>query len=364
MPTSAPATVLIVDDTPESIEVMQGAFDGEGYTILVADNGFKALALAEERKPDVVLLDVMMPVLDGFEVCRRMRQSATISQVPILLVTALDDRDSRLRGLEAGADDFISKPVDRLELRARVKTITRLNRFQRLAQAQQRLAQSERLDAIARAASGIAHDFANYLMSISAGLFLIRERMHLGDPNIEVVDSLTATVSQAVSFVDQIKLLARGGTPGIERVDMGKIIADMQTMLRHLSRGATLEFALSDTPVVVMADAAQMRQVIINLVVNASEAVADNGKITVRLEPNGAKGHAVLEVSDNGCGMDAATLSQIFDPYFTTKGDVGGTGLGLSTVHGIVHTAGGCVDVRSQLGHGTTFLIYWPLAAS
>lgn len=342
---------------------MQGALNGEGYTILPADNGFKALALAEEHKPDVVLLDVMMPVLDGFEVCRRIRKSSIISDVPVLMVTALDDRDSRLRGLEAGADDFISKPVDRLELRVRVKSITRLNRFRRLVQAQQTLAQSERLNAIARATAGIAHDFANYLMSIDAGLFLIRERLHAGDPNSAIVEDLAATVNQAVTFIDQIKLLARGGTPGVERVDMRQIIAEMQAMLRHLRRGAAIDFVLCQTPVPVTADPAQIRQLVINLVVNAADAVSEDGKIVVTLT-RADKGDAVLEVSDNGCGMDAETVSQIFDPYFTTKGSEGGTGLGLSTVHSIVHAAGGRVDVRSEPGHGSRFTVYWPLATS
>jgi CheY-like chemotaxis protein len=105
---------------------------GQGYELLFAASGPEALARAAERAPDLALLDVMMPGMDGFEVCRRLRADSRLAEVPVVLVTALDDRDSRLKGIEAGADDFITKPFDRAELRARVRTITRLNRYRRL----------------------------------------------------------------------------------------------------------------------------------------------------------------------------------------------------------------------------------------
>lgn len=124
--------VLIVDDQLSVRETLEVLLAPEGYKLAFAANGVEALALAHELKPDVILLDVMMPVMDGFEVCRRMRADPVLEQVPIVMVTALDDQDSRLRGLGVGADDFVSKPFDRAELRARVKTIVRLNRYRRL----------------------------------------------------------------------------------------------------------------------------------------------------------------------------------------------------------------------------------------
>jgi len=130
MPSSS--TVLVVDDDPKGLLLLQNLLATEGYTIIPASHGAQALVLAYDHRPDVILLDVMMPDLDGFEVCRRLRADETLQHVPILLLTALDDRESRLRGLEAGADDFISKPFDSVELRTRLRTITRLNRFRGL----------------------------------------------------------------------------------------------------------------------------------------------------------------------------------------------------------------------------------------
>lgn len=128
----SPSTILIVDDKLSAREVLRGLLSGQGYDLVFAGNGHEALARAAEVIPDLILLDVMMPDMDGFEVCQRLRADPYLSEVPIIMVTALDDQESRLRGIEAGADDFISKPYNHVELRARVQTITRLNRYRRL----------------------------------------------------------------------------------------------------------------------------------------------------------------------------------------------------------------------------------------
>lgn len=136
----ARSTILIVDDTPVGRQTLESLLISENYDLIFAENGETALAEAAEHKPDLILLDVMMPEMDGFEVCRRLRANPELSDIPVLLVTALDDRQSKLRGIEAGADDFITKPMDRAEMRARVRTITRLNRFRRMLDERARFA--------------------------------------------------------------------------------------------------------------------------------------------------------------------------------------------------------------------------------
>jgi two-component system cell cycle response regulator len=132
--------VLIVDDEPVDRDTLEALLLAEGYQLAFAEHGPDALAQATARPPDVILLDVMMPGMDGFDVCRRLRANPDLAEVPVIFVTALDDRDARLRGLAAGADDFITKPVDRMELRLRVRTITRLNRYRRLYTERRRFA--------------------------------------------------------------------------------------------------------------------------------------------------------------------------------------------------------------------------------
>lgn len=125
-------TLLLVDDNPTTLEVLKGLLSSSDYRLLFAENGVEALKKASEYMPDLILLDVMLPEIDGYEVCRRIRADARLAEVPIMMITALDDRDSRLLGIEVGADDFISKPFDSDELKARVKAIIRLNRYRRL----------------------------------------------------------------------------------------------------------------------------------------------------------------------------------------------------------------------------------------
>jgi len=124
--------ILIVDDEPAGRETLESILEPEGYYLVLAENGYQAIEQAKAIQPDVILLDVMMPGMNGFEVCRRIRSEKGLAEVPILFLTALDDRQSLLNGLEAGADDFISKPFDRYELRARLLGITRLNRYRKL----------------------------------------------------------------------------------------------------------------------------------------------------------------------------------------------------------------------------------------
>ncbi len=129
---TATNTILIVDDLPAMSQLIARLLSSDGYRLEFAYNGAEALQKAEALSPDLILLDVMMPDIDGFEVCRRLRATPRLAEIPVIMVTALDDRASRIRGLEAGADDFVSKPFDQAELRARARAITRLNRYRRL----------------------------------------------------------------------------------------------------------------------------------------------------------------------------------------------------------------------------------------
>ncbi len=126
------STILIVDDEPAGRHTLESILEGQGYILEMAENGMEALEKIRQILPDVILLDVMMPGMDGFEVCRRIRNDPLLAEIPIIMLTALDDRKSMLSGLESGADDYITKPYDRYELRARLLGITRLNRYRKL----------------------------------------------------------------------------------------------------------------------------------------------------------------------------------------------------------------------------------------
>ena len=123
--------ILVIDDDSLMQKVVEASLMKDNYKIIFASDGETGIQLAKEHMPDLILLDVVMPGIDGFEVCNRIRNDENLLYIPIIMITALDDRDSKIQGLEAGADDYICKPFDKLEFRARVRTVTRLNRYSR-----------------------------------------------------------------------------------------------------------------------------------------------------------------------------------------------------------------------------------------
>jgi putative two-component system response regulator len=200
--------VLIVDDEYIGRETLQSVLEGEGYELEMAENGFQAIEKAKQLLPDVILLDVMMPGMTGFEVCQRIRSDPQIAEIPIIILTALDDRESLLNALKAGADDFISKPFDRYELRARLLGITRLNRYQKLLQERAKLreANAQLLNAYEATIEGLSHALD------------LRDRETEG--HSRRVTEVTVKLAQALNISDEeIVHIRRGALLH----DMGKI---------------------------------------------------------------------------------------------------------------------------------------------
>ncbi len=148
MPKLSPSTILVVDDNLGARRSIEALLTQESYRFILADSGSSALRILEELTPDVILLDVMMPGMNGFEVCQKIRSIPRISEIPIIMITALDDEESMIQGIDAGADDFLSKPISKIELRSRIRSILRLNRFRKLCDERQKfelvVAQSHR----------------------------------------------------------------------------------------------------------------------------------------------------------------------------------------------------------------------------
>ena len=200
--------VLIVDDEYIGRETLQSVLEGEGYQLEMAENGFQAIEKAKELLPDVILLDVMMPGMTGFEVCQRIRSDPQIAEIPIIILTALDDRESLLNALKAGADDFISKPFDRYELRARLLGITRLNRYQKLLQERAKLREAN---------AQLLNDYEATIDGLSHALDL-RDRETEG--HSRRVTEVTVKLAQAMNIPEEEILHIRRGAL---MHDIGKI---------------------------------------------------------------------------------------------------------------------------------------------
>src|ERR1043165_1357862 len=232
------STVLIVDDDLTARETLVAMLEGELYDLHLAKDGMQALKMLEHLRPDVILLDVMMPGLDGFEVCRRIRSMSQVVEVPIIILTALDDRDSLLQGIEAGADDFLSKPADRRELTARVRTITRLNRYRTLMEQRENIrrmaehvvaAQEEERQRISRE---LHDDLGQALTTHLLALRNLQEDLSI--PVEVMFERLQSLYDQSYEIFVKIRRLARDLRPPI--LDALGLKVAMQTYCAEFTR--------------------------------------------------------------------------------------------------------------------------------
>jgi PAS domain S-box-containing protein len=243
---------------------------------------------------------------------------------------------------------------------------------------EERLRQSQKMEAIGRLAGGVAHDFNNILMSIMGSADLLLMDVTRDDPAHGEINEIKESVRRGAALTRQLLAFSRRQATVPKLFELGDVLAGMETMLRRLM-GPEIEFEMVRPPAgtMVRADQAQIEQVVLNLVVNARDAMPEGGRLTVKVvevelddaaaiaQADGRPGHyACLSVTDTGTGIDEKTRARLFEPFFTTKEQGKGTGLGLSIVYGIVKQSGGHISVTSELGRGTTFRIYLPLAAA
>jgi signal transduction histidine kinase len=385
---NAEPRILIVDDEQVGRESLHVSLAAQGYDLAFAAGGVEALATAAELVPDLVLLDVMMPGMDGFEVCRRLRADPHLAEVPILLITALDDRESRLHGIEAGADDFISKPFDRAELRARVRTITRLNRYRRLLverTQRERAEEAERLKD--QLVSNVSHELRTPLSIItllSGNLDTLYEqlapdkrRQMIRDirRHAQTLDDMIGKVLE-ISRIDNKRVLSEQ-----RRVDLGQLARQEVERLLPLAQKKFLALEVrSDQGLSVQANENQLRQVISNLLTNAIKYTPDGGQVSCECrartveEPGWEDGWpsadelpagrwGALRVSDSGVGIASEHLPRLFERFYRvqTQGNIPGVGLGLSIAKELVELHGGRIAVASTPGKGSVFAVYVPL---
>lgn len=372
--------ILIADDNDFYRCMLQATLTDWGYEVVAAPDGLTAWqALQQPDPPKLAILDWVMPGLDGPELCRRVRAVSSAVPTYLILLTAKGGRENIITGLASGADDYINKPFDREELRARLQAGLRIVELQdnlaaRVKELEEALSGAQKMEAIGRLAGGVAHDFNNLLTVIMSGAEVLLAQPRQDERQRELLQMIKQSGERGAGLTRQLLAFSRKQVLAPVLLDLSTLVANIERMLRRLI-GEDVELATALDPGLhrVKADPGQIEQVIMNLVVNARDAMPSGGVLHISTtnaeldedfvshHPGSLPGsYAVLAVSDNGCGMDEQTKSRIFEPFFTTKELGKGTGLGLATAYGVVKQSGGYIEVQSQPNRGTTFLIYLP----
>lgn len=360
-------TVLLAEDDPAAAEMLEILLGKAGYEVRVAGDGAAALRLLESGPiPDIALLDWMLPEMSGVEVCRRIRERWNALTLPVLMVTAKADTDSKAAAFAAGANDYITKPFFGAELRARVAAHLRVKQLSEERRAlDEHLREREKLSTLGLLVSGVAHDLNNPLSGISGFSQLLLEQ-EVDDEKRFLLQSIMADVSRCNRIVADLLSFARRHAPERKPVDLAEIVERTFEMRERQLQGAGIdvEVRIDDDLSPILADGHQLQQVFLNLLLNAEHAVRAGGtclRITgsTAVQAGGAE-FISLRFYNDGPPIPESVLERIFEPFFTTKGQEEGTGLGLSICQRIVNEHGGEIEVESD-ADGTTFTIRLPV---
>lgn len=376
--------VLFVEDSPDDVELIRRELMRFGFSVQprVAETRTEFVTAIREGTWDVVLSDHSMKGFSSTEALHLLRSQD--SDIPFIIVSGTIGEDSAVEAMRAGAHDYVLKhnlrrlgPAVERELREAANRRMQRSTQAALQASEQRLRHAQRMEAVGRLAGGIAHDFNNLLTVILGFSEFLVEELPADQPTHRDAAEIRMAAQRATRLTKQLLAFSRQQVLERRVIDLVQAVSEMQPMIaRLIGEDIHFSFTHADAPQLVLMDPGQFEQVVMNLVINARDAMPSGGRLTVfldrtrvdtvhaaelEIEPGP---YVMLAVSDNGEGIDAETLDHIFEPFFTTKEPGSGTGLGLSTVFGIVHQSGGAIDVNSVVKQGTTFRVYLPLSAA
>lgn len=349
--------ILIVDDTTDTVELLRKRFRAEGYDTVEAFDGEEALAKVAESRPDLVILDVMMPKLDGFEVCKRLRENPATRHLPVLMLTAKSETPDKVQGLDLGADDYITKPFDYKELAARVRSLLGKKT------ASKEMAEKEKNEALDHMVDEVSHEVRNPLVAIGGFTRRILKNMAEDDKNRPYMEIILQNVASLERMVTELIELKSAALAFREPLDIHALIRESLTFLdaQIRARKIAVTLDLMDNPPQLAVDRENFGRAIFNIIENALEAMESQPR-RLAITTATAAGFFEIRFHDSGKGIDHDKIKSIYDPFFTSK--TYGPGLGLTFALKTVQNHNGLIAVESEPGQGTTFTIRLPIRPS
>ena len=347
--------ILIVDDSVDTVDLLNKRLSFEGYRTLSAYNGQEALKQAAEHNPDLIVLDVMMPDMDGYEVCERLKASKNTRYIPILMLTAKSGLEHKIKGLDVGANDYLGKPFDYKELSARIKSLLALK------SAREELVSDEKSSALDQMMDELAHELRNPLTSIGGLARRVRENLSEKDRNKKYLELIIQEVTRLEGMVKDLVELKTTAVSYKEKTDIHALISDALNGFRENceQEGIDINTDMSDGTPTVSADKEQLKLALGSLFENAIEAMASSPSKRLTVKSDLEDDRVNIDIRDTGRGIPKEKIKNIFDPFFTSK--TSGPGLGLTLASKIIQEHRGSISVESEPEQGTCVTVSLPV---
>ncbi len=380
--------ILIVDDEASNRDIMTQFLQMEGFQLFTAVDGEQAMEMVESVQPDLVLLDIIMPRLDGYEVCRLIKSNEETAFLPVIMITALKGTEEKIKGVEVGADDFLTKPFNYLELVTRVKSLLRVKHLSdqlkdsnrilektvasRTAQLRKALEELRELDRLkSEFIANVSHELRTPLLHVKGYVALMADGI-LGPLNEDQTEGLTTTRAAVERLERLIEDIVDFGGADIGKIHLGPInlrdsIQVATSMLERTIANSPCDLVIEypEKTVLVQGEMRSLARVFRHLLDNAVKFSPNGGNVIIRVKANTDKGVAHVEVIDHGIGIPADKLERIFDKFYQVDGSAtrrfGGTGIGLALAYRLLEGHNAKIHVYSEPHKGTRFWFDLPL---